>query len=303
MIIKTVLVVDDSQEVRETIKHALNRNGFNTITAKSGEECLSKLKEIKPDLILIDIKIKDIPINEIISNLDNIKTTILIPKETGEEEKKELEKNEDVIGFIEKPFDINKLIEEVEKTMEKKVAHDIIDETKINQKVLLFIPNTNKISNISLDILKLLTMWKKQKIIYITLQKSRERLMEVFNRENITTENIYFVDCITGFFRTPEETQNTKFVSAPYELDKISESIKYFMDKNTFIIFDSLSTLLDYGYYVPAGMDKISKFINKFSEKLKKTESKILFLSKEEDKKMLLIEESIPIYDKILYWR
>ena len=50
-----VLMVDDEKQFRATTKKILNKKGFETILAESGEEAIDKLKE-KPDVVILDIK-------------------------------------------------------------------------------------------------------------------------------------------------------------------------------------------------------------------------------------------------------
>jgi CheY-like chemotaxis protein len=54
-ITKKVLMVDDEEQFRATTKKLLNRRGFETILAGSGEEAIEKLKE-NPDVVILDIK-------------------------------------------------------------------------------------------------------------------------------------------------------------------------------------------------------------------------------------------------------
>ncbi|MDT8358231.1 MAG: response regulator [Methanomicrobiaceae archaeon] len=51
----TILVVDDSPMIVDVFVAMLERGGYRPIAAYSGEECLEVLKDIKPDLILLDI--------------------------------------------------------------------------------------------------------------------------------------------------------------------------------------------------------------------------------------------------------
>jgi twitching motility two-component system response regulator PilH len=55
MAIKNVLVVDDSPTDAHLISEILKKNGYQVITATSGEEGIAKAKSSKPDLILMDI--------------------------------------------------------------------------------------------------------------------------------------------------------------------------------------------------------------------------------------------------------
>ncbi len=52
---KTVLVVDDEEEVVQFLSMALEDGGFRVETASSGVEALEKLENVTPDLISLDV--------------------------------------------------------------------------------------------------------------------------------------------------------------------------------------------------------------------------------------------------------
>ena len=51
-----VLVVDDEPDAVELLKEFLTVKGYDVVTASSGEEALRKLKEERPHLMLLDIR-------------------------------------------------------------------------------------------------------------------------------------------------------------------------------------------------------------------------------------------------------
>lgn len=55
MPIKTVLVVDDSPTERHLLSQILTGGGYQVSTAESGQEGIERAKQIKPDLILMDV--------------------------------------------------------------------------------------------------------------------------------------------------------------------------------------------------------------------------------------------------------
>jgi len=55
MYTNTILVVDDSPFIVDVFVTMLERGGYRTVAAYSGEECLAILKTVTPDLILLDI--------------------------------------------------------------------------------------------------------------------------------------------------------------------------------------------------------------------------------------------------------
>lgn len=50
-----VLIVDDSPTEMHVLKNMLENNGFQTLTAASGEEGIEIAKAQKPDLVLMDV--------------------------------------------------------------------------------------------------------------------------------------------------------------------------------------------------------------------------------------------------------
>lgn len=55
MSIKKVMVVEDSVTDRQALSQILQKNGYEVITAESGDEAVSKAGQLKPDLILMDV--------------------------------------------------------------------------------------------------------------------------------------------------------------------------------------------------------------------------------------------------------
>lgn len=53
---KSVLIADDALFMRIMLRDILTNNGFNVVgEAEDGEEAVEKFRELKPDLVLIDI--------------------------------------------------------------------------------------------------------------------------------------------------------------------------------------------------------------------------------------------------------
>lgn len=52
---KTILLVDDNNDVITTYSVVLKRLGYNVSVARDGKECIEKIKEEKPDMVLLDV--------------------------------------------------------------------------------------------------------------------------------------------------------------------------------------------------------------------------------------------------------
>ena len=50
-----VLIVDDDAFIRRPLEFILKAEGFDPETAKDGEECLQRVKQLAPDLIFLDV--------------------------------------------------------------------------------------------------------------------------------------------------------------------------------------------------------------------------------------------------------
>jgi DNA-binding NarL/FixJ family response regulator len=58
---KTVLIVDDHPSFRATARTLLEAEGFSVVDeAADGAEALAKTKELRPDLVLLDVQLPDI---------------------------------------------------------------------------------------------------------------------------------------------------------------------------------------------------------------------------------------------------
>ena len=55
MTIKNILVVDDSPTDRQHLSDLLARSGYKVSLAESAEEALAKVKQLRPDLVLMDV--------------------------------------------------------------------------------------------------------------------------------------------------------------------------------------------------------------------------------------------------------
>ena len=54
----SILIADDEPNQVELISYNLQKSGFKTILAKNGQEVLDKTFEHKPDLLILDSKLK-----------------------------------------------------------------------------------------------------------------------------------------------------------------------------------------------------------------------------------------------------
>ncbi|MBT6326104.1 MAG: response regulator transcription factor [Bdellovibrionales bacterium] len=133
---KTILVVEDEQDIRDLIHFHLNKEQYLVLLAKDGEEALSIIKEKYIDLIILDLmlpKLSGIELCKIIKNSEKFKDTlILMATAKGEDGDiiKGLECGAD--DYITKPFSPSVLMARVKALLRRKIFFK-----KENEKELL----------------------------------------------------------------------------------------------------------------------------------------------------------------------
>ncbi|MBC7929798.1 MAG: response regulator [Rubrivivax sp.] len=56
---RTILVVEDYDDIRELMRHHLGKRGYEVITASNGEDAVILAERVRPDLILMDISLPE----------------------------------------------------------------------------------------------------------------------------------------------------------------------------------------------------------------------------------------------------
>lgn len=78
---KKILIADDEPDILEIIQYNLEREGYDAITAKDGDDALVKAKQVQPDLIILDImmpKKNGVEVCEILRSQPAFKNTLII---------------------------------------------------------------------------------------------------------------------------------------------------------------------------------------------------------------------------------
>ena len=78
---KKILIADDEPDILEIIQYNLQAEGYTVYTAKDGDEALMRAKQIKPDLIILDImmpKKNGVEVCELLRAQPSYKDTLII---------------------------------------------------------------------------------------------------------------------------------------------------------------------------------------------------------------------------------
>lgn len=76
---KKILIVEDDKFLRELIARKLTDEGFEIIEAVDGEDGIKKIKEMKPDLVLLDLILPSIDGFEVLSRVKGDASLTSIP--------------------------------------------------------------------------------------------------------------------------------------------------------------------------------------------------------------------------------
>lgn len=154
-----LLIVDDEVDIRESLVNHFSKRNFKVSAASSGEEALRLIKEEKPDLVILDMKIE--------GNLDG-KGVLRILRETDQDTKvamvtgavfseQEMQEVADlgIVDFVHKPVDIHTLENLIKKVLERSyptaVRFEVIKDKEPEEGTSLR-RLTHELSNITSDI-------------------------------------------------------------------------------------------------------------------------------------------------------
>ena len=76
---KKILIVEDEPDILQLVKLYLEKEGFRTATAVNGAQALKKVKEDKPDLIVLDLMLPEIDGLEVCKRLRSVPDTAMLP--------------------------------------------------------------------------------------------------------------------------------------------------------------------------------------------------------------------------------
>lgn len=117
MAVKKVLIVDDEQDIVETLKFLLETEGIECLTAFDGEDALNKAKNEYPDLIILDVmlpKINGYKVCRLLKFDSKYKRIpILMVTARSQEEDKAIGEETGADEYITKPFNIEDVVNSV----------------------------------------------------------------------------------------------------------------------------------------------------------------------------------------------
>ncbi|MEO1049416.1 MAG: sigma-54 dependent transcriptional regulator [Bacteroidota bacterium] len=128
-----ILIIDDEQSIRTTLKEILEYEKYEVDEAKDGEDGLSLLQKNKYDAALCDVKMPKIDGIELLEKAkdEGIDTQFIMISAHGTIETAVDATKKGAYDFIQKPPDLNRLLITLRNALEKS---DLVTETKILKK-------------------------------------------------------------------------------------------------------------------------------------------------------------------------
>ncbi len=212
---KTILVVDDEENIMDLLVYNLEKEGYNTLKAYDGITAVEMALKERPDLILLDVmipKLDGISVCKKIRYYLNISTMPILmvsAKDTESDKIVGLEMGAD--DYITKPFQIRELMARIKANLRKADAKLTVAQEEIHEK-------ENKeseiieVGDLSLDLKKVEAKVKGQ-IVNLTkkefdvLRFLASQPGEVVTREKLLHE-IWEYDEYIGAIRTIDVTMN-----------------------------------------------------------------------------------------------
>ncbi|HUX35714.1 MAG TPA: response regulator [Candidatus Paceibacterota bacterium] len=118
-----ILIVDDEAYFREIFSKKLMAEGFDIGTAENGKDAIEKAKQLKPDLVLMDVKMAEMDGVEALMKIKegqetkNMKVAFLTSFGNPEEDVHNLSprysKEMGAVGYIRKTDDLDSLVSKV----------------------------------------------------------------------------------------------------------------------------------------------------------------------------------------------
>jgi len=119
----TVLIVDDEREIRELLRYNLEKQGYNVLLAKDGEEGLSRIFATHPDLVLLDLLLPGLNglevLREVRSEPSTRETPVLLLTARGAEMDKLLGFERGADDYITKPFSPREVLARVDAVLRR----------------------------------------------------------------------------------------------------------------------------------------------------------------------------------------
>ena len=118
-----IYIVEDEPDIRETLKYNFSNEGFKVFTAPDGEEALSNIKKVLPDVLILDLMLPGVSGLDVCKSIradDDIRDmSIIMLTAKGEEIDRVIGFELGADDYVTKPFSVRELILRVKVLLKK----------------------------------------------------------------------------------------------------------------------------------------------------------------------------------------
>lgn len=125
-----IYIVEDEPDIRETLKYNFSNEGFKVFTAPDGEEALSNIKKVLPEVLILDLMLPGVSGLDVCKSIradDDIRDmSIIMLTAKGEEIDRVIGFELGADDYVTKPFSVRELILRV-KVLLKKQRESLVE--------------------------------------------------------------------------------------------------------------------------------------------------------------------------------
>ena len=125
-----IYIVEDEPDIRETLKYNFSNEGFKVFTAPDGEEALSNIKKVLPDVLILDLMLPGLSGLDVCKSIradDDIRDmSIIMLTAKGEEIDRVIGFELGADDYVTKPYSVIELILRV-KVLLKKQRESLVE--------------------------------------------------------------------------------------------------------------------------------------------------------------------------------
>ena len=116
----SVFIADDESIIRLDLKEILESAGYDVVgEAARGDDALTAIRELEPDLALLDIKMPGLDGIEVANKIQDLKTTVVLLTAFSQRDLIESARDAGVVAYLVKPFRSAELLPKLAKILNR----------------------------------------------------------------------------------------------------------------------------------------------------------------------------------------
>ena len=195
-----ILIVDDDSHIREVVRFALRKEGFETIEARNGAEALKAFEKSRPTLVILDILMPEMDGTEVCRVLrSHSKVPIIFLSSKDEEVDRILGLELGGDDYVTKPFSPRELVARVRAVLRRMAATEPGRDTALH-------PSESKSlsrAKLHLDLDRFQAFWNGQEVMLTVTEFGLLRTMmnhpgKVYTRDELMEGAYAYENIVAG---------------------------------------------------------------------------------------------------------